>query len=451
MSNENDKPLEEMSKEELEAYEEKLDKDLKMRELKKKEQELKLQVEQETKEKADKQKELMKNEVLEELYKEHPEYKPDEKITVDAPEKTNAGEENGLQVYYNDYNKRYENLETRSGYDNTLKSGKDTLFQVYKGQRWQEAGIGELFINTDSDSGCEDDVSDWSPDDVYSKIIWETFVCKADLFRIAVKGISINPGDGLGVQIRAYGAFGDPQEKGSCECGSCASISFSTYSLTLKQYNLEAIVCDRDIWDVGGRLMDAYLKSMSDSWARWFDEQIYAELESATPGTDEELPAALACTPSISGSCCTDASLVNLYNAVHNVVASMREGTGLSGPQEPDYLLISPTVAGIFKRMQTPTPMPWMNDVSFDESGRLKKINGLKVIEYCGANSCCTTSDEVVAIIINSKRAVGAVFGARPKTYKFFQSNCNSYRIDQWAYFAVGELDTDAIAHITNP
>ena len=126
----------------------------------------------------------------------------------------------------------------------------------------------------------------------------------------------------------------------------------------------------------------------------------------------------------------------------------MREG---ANPYNPDYMLISPTVASIFKRMQTPTPVMGMGDVSFDSDGRIKKIGGLKVIEYCGANSCTDAADEVVAIIIDSRRAVGAVFGERPKTYKFFQTNCNSYRIDQWAYFAVGELDTNAIAHIVNP
>lgn len=101
--------------------------------------------------------------------------------------------------------------------------------------------------------------------------------------------------------------------------------------------------------------------------------------------------------------------------------------------------------------MQTPTPILGMGDIAFDEDGRLKKIAGLKVIEYCGANTCSSVTDAVVAIIIDSRRAVGAVFGERPKTYKFFQSNCNSYRIDQWAYFAVGELDVKAIAHIVNP
>jgi len=444
------KPIEEMSKEELEAYEENLDKELKIRDLKKKEQELKLQKEQEKQTAKEEQMKLLKQEALDNIYKEHPEFKPVAKIDVNKPENTNSAEDQPMLNFYKGYLDRHKTIETKSGYENVLAETKKERYQIWEGG-WKEASLDRLFTNTNSDDGCDDEVGAWSPEDVYSKIVWETFVCKADLFKICVKGLAINPGDGLGVQIRAYGAFGDPSALNACECASCASISFSTYSLTLQQYNLEAIICEKDIWDVGGILMDSYLKSMSDSWARWFDAQIYSELETATPGTTETLTNALSCTPSISGSCCTDTSLVELYNGVHNVVANMREGNGLAGPYEPDYIIISPSVAAIFKRMQTPTPMPWMGDVSFGEDGRLKKISGLKVIEYCGANSCCTTSGQEVAIIIDSRRAVGAVFGERPKTYKFFQSNCNSYRIDQWAFFAVGELDTDAIGHIVNP
>ena len=446
----NEKSLEDMTPEELASYEEGLNKELKLRELKKKQAQIDAE-NSETEKKLEEDKVAQwEADRLEQWYKDNPEKAPQDKIPAPGAE-TKGDQENSFAKYYVEYCKRNEKVETNSKYEGVLAEAKQTKFQVYRNQRWEETSINGLWINTDSDTGCEDIVDAWSPDDIYAKMIWETFVCKADLFKVAVKGISINPGDGLGVQIRAFGAFGNPTELNSCECASCASISFKTYPLTLKQYNLEAIVCDKDIWDVGGILMDAYIKAMSNSWAQWFDAQIYSELNTAAPGTTETLPSAISCTPAITGSCCTDASLVNLYNSVHNIVASMREGTGLAGPYDPDYVLISPTVAAIFKRMQTPTPMKWMGDITFDADGRLKKWGSLKVIEYCGANTCSAGSGDVVAIVIDSRRAVGAVFGQRPKTYKFFQSNCNSYRIDQWAYFAVGELDTDAIAHVVNP
>lgn len=447
-----EKSIDEMTPEELKDYEESLDNEIKIRELKTKQKELDAAKAEEAKTAADETKAALMQEAKEAIFKEHPEWAPKPKVAT-LGETSGAGEESGMQKYYNGYRERNIVIESLSKYENKYEDKiKDARFQVRKNDGgWGEVGLEAMFSNTDSDTGCEDDVGDWSPDDVYSKIVWETFVCKADLFSICVKGLSIGVGDGLGVQIRAFGAFGDPTALGSCECGSCASITFSTYSLTLSQYNLEAIICDKDIWDVGNVLMDSYLKAMADSWARRFDELIYAELETATPGTEVTLSTALVCTPgALTGSCCSDLSMILLYNAIHSVIENMREGTGLAGPYNPDVIILSPTVAGIFKRLQTPQPMPGTFDVVYDDDGRMKKIGGLRVIEYCGANTCTDLSGQEVAVIIDSRRAVGAVFGQRPKTYKFFQSNCNSYRIDQWAYFAVGELDTDAIGHVVN-
>lgn len=447
------KPIEEMTPEELEEYENTLNKELKIRELKEKQTKL----EEAKKAEAEKQKQeeqsVLKDKWENEFYEEHPEYKPKPKIENGG--ETKDDKESPMQIYYNDYFERNKTVESNSGYTYDLDKGaKDIQFQLVNSGKPGVASFDKLFENTDSDSGCDDVVSAWSPADVYARVVWNTMVCKADLFKLCVKGLAINPGEGLSVQIRTYGAFGDPSELGACECASCSSISFSTYSLTLKQYNLEGIICDKDIWDVGNVLMDAYLDSMSDSWSRWFDEQIYSELETATPGFTETLSSALSCTAGLSGSCCTDSSLLDLYDAIRSMKAEMKEGTGDDPAHiyKPDYLIISPTVASIFGRMQEPSsPFAGLGDVKFNDDGDLTKIAGLKVVEYCGANSCTDTSSEVVAIVIDSRRAVGAVFGQRPKMYKFFQTNCNSYRIDWWAYFAVGELDTNAIGHIVNP
>lgn len=392
-------------------------------------------------------------EVIENFLSAHPEYqKPtDNKLGQEQGERKGK-EVSSLEKYYNGYYEREHKFGT-----GTIKIDKvpQVDLQTRKGDGFVNVGWNaifkdgyDIFQNAYDDSGCDDDVSSWSPADVYAKMVWNTWICKADLFRVAVKGLAINPGQGLSVQIRKYGSFGDPSELNACECASCASITFSTYSLTLKQYNLEGIVCDKDIWDVGGVLMDSYIDAMSDSWARWFDEQIYSELESASPGHTETLGTAISCTPGFTGSCCSDNSLTNLYHAVMNIIATMREATE---PTNPDYMIISPTVASIFKRMQEPSRVLGNNEISFDSQGRLTKLGGLNVIEYCGANSCTDKSAEVVAVVIDSRRAVGAVFGQKPKMYKKFVQECNSYQIDWWSYFAVGELDTNCIAHIVNP
>jgi len=191
------------------------------------------------------------------------------------------------------------------------------------------------------------------------------------------------------------------------------------------------------------------IEALGLRWAQFFDATIYSELETASPGTTETLQSALSCSASVSGSCCTDSDFLNLYDAIQNVVATMREG---AAPYSPDYLIVSPTVARILKSAQTPQVPAWASkEIVFDSDGRLIRAAGLQVIEYCGANSCATTSAEVMAIVIDSSRAVGAAFGQRPQLYEFFQSNCNSTRYDMWCFFACAELDTGAIAHIVNP
>jgi hypothetical protein len=378
----------------------------------------------------------------------NPEVKPEDAPIpkIDLEGEVKNGGENKNSLFINGYYKRNTEGITRSNKVVKLEDKSHEVIQIantFEGATWDM-----LYANTDSDTGCEDIVDAWSPADVYSKIIWNTFVCKADLFRVCVKGLAIKPGEGLKTQIRVYGSLSDPDERASCECNSCVSLPFSTHTLTLKQYSKESIICEKDIWEVGNVLMDSYLNAFSDMWASWFDWQIYNELETASPGTTETLGTALNCDPAMTGSCCSDAALTDMYNAVQTIVASMREGTN---PYQPDYMIISPTVAKVFKRLQTPTRVLGYEDVAWDSDGKLSRIGSLKVIEYCRANTCSDASGEVMAVIVDSRRAVGAVFGHRPKTYKFFQSNCNSHRIDSWAFFACGELDTSAIAHIVNP
>ena len=434
---------EEMSLEELKKLKEEKDKTSYIKDLENADSKAKIESEE-------KQKQEMKehDEQLIADYKAlNPVPEPAEKPELDTGGeiKNEGGNKNALFV--NGYFKRNTDALTSTGKETKLS--KDTsnveiqIANSFEGTTWDK-----LYENTDSDSGCEDILTAWSPADVYSKIIWNTFSCKADLFKVCVKGLAINPGEGLKTQIRVYGKLSDPTEKNACECLSCTSITFSTYTLTLKQYGKEAILCEKDIWEVGNVLMDKYLNAFSDMWASWFDYQIYTELETASPGTTETLGTALACDPAMSGSCCSDTALTDLYHSVQAVVASMREGTN---PYAPDYIIMSPTVASIFKRLQTPTRVMGYSDISWDSDGRVTKIGSLKVIEYCRANTCANTSSEVMAVIVDSRRAVGAVFGHRPKTYKFFQSNCNSTRIDSWSFFACSELDTNAIAHIVNP
>lgn len=414
-----EKNYENMSVEDLKKLKEQREKEAYVKELKEQDaKQERVELEKHDKEVADK--------AIEDYIKANP---PAPKIKTPEPENTQVGSDT------NEYGAYFNKLIKKSGYK----------YQDYE----------DICLNmpaeeyTNSDSGCDTDVSDWSPADTFVNAVWHAMYCKADLMKIAVPGLEIDKGDGLTVQIRTIGKFGAPTEADACECVSCASNTLSSYSLTLKQYGMVTEICEKDVWDVGEVYRSKMIEALGLRWAEFFDATIYSELETATPGTTETLANALSCTPGMSGSCCTDTSLVDFYNAVNEIVASMREGTA---PYNPDYLIISPTVASILKRMQEATVQPWASSiVKVDSNGRIASFNGLKVIEYCGANSCTDTSSEVVAIVIDSSRAVGSAFGQRPQLYQDFNVDCNSTTVAMWAFWACSELDTDAIGHIVNP
>ena len=449
------KDIDEMSTEELKEYEESLDKTIKVNSVKDKQ---KLIEEADSKEKEVKLEAAkvsneaklaeLKIEAEEAFYNDHPEFAPKSKIEQEGEKKLTAVKSK-FQESCEGYFERTKTVQTFTNHTNDLVKGvPDIQFQTMRNGKWDTATFDDLWANTNDDAGCDDLIGTWSPDDNYAKVVWNTAVCKCDLFKVCVKGLAINPGDGLGVQIRVYGQWGAPAALGACECATCTSIIRSTYSLTLLQYGLEGRVCDFDIFDVGNVLLDSTIDAMADSWASWFDYMIYNELFTATPGTDITLNAVLSCTPTQDATCCDDHSLMDLYDAVNRASADAREGTN---PYKLDYMIISPTIASIFKRMNHASPVLLPGDVKFDSDGNLSKMAGINVIEYCRAQTCVSLTGVTVAILVDSRRAVGAVFGEQPKMYKRFVQECNSYHIDWWCYAGFGELDCSAIYHIINP
>lgn len=308
---------------------------------------------------------------------------------------------------------------------------------------------GEVKEYTDSNSGCDTNISAWSPTETYANIVWHAMYCEANLFRVCVKGLNIDAGDGLNITIRTIGKFGNPAAATACECLSCVSASLSEYHLTCLQYGEVTEVCNFDVFDAGEIYRRNYLKAFGKIWAQFFDATIYAGLVGAAAGTSTDLAATLTCNGVVAGSCCTNADLLNFYNAVNATVAGMREGTT---PYDPDYMIVSPTVAAILKNMQTPGVQAWAEKViKISDDGKLKVFNGLQVIEYCGAQSCSTATDTVFAVIVDSSRAYGAAFGKKPSLEKDRNIDCNSWTYAMWCYFAHGALDVAAIAHIKSP
>ena len=129
---------------------------------------------------------------------------------------------------------------------------------------------------------------------------------------------------------------------------------------------------------------------------------------------------------------------------------------------EPDYVIMSPTVA---KALYMKDNSGFFNTplVKF-KGNRLATIAGLKVIECCNAHDCSTTggraastdteitnADGIMAVIIDSKRAIGEAWGKKPSFNKFYDAKCNRTEVVLWQYWGTSAMDTEAIGWVSNP
>ena len=235
-------------------------------------------------------------------------------------------------------------------------------------QKWFSDAYGTTGINiyenielTNSDSGCDVDVDSWEKVDVFVNAIWHTMYEASNLLKVCVKGLSIGVGDGHTVQIRTITRFDRSDitaTSASCECISCSSTSFSTYSISIIKYGISTEICEWDIWQVGDAYRKEYLKSLGGVWAEQFDYLIYNELDTATPGYTTSVATA---TAAMSGSCCTDSFLLATYNGIDDIVTQMR-----AAYYKPDYILMHPRMAAVFRRMQDPAPI-FANTISIGQ------------------------------------------------------------------------------------
>jgi len=307
---------------------------------------------------------------------------------------------------------------------------------------------GDLgFAYTDSDTGCEDDVSAWKKEDVFADLIWHAAECDKQLAGvITMRGVDINAGDGLTVQIKAINASSMGSDLDPCECAACSSNVFTTYSLTLKRYDIYKVLCNLDIFSIGDSYKAAVIETMGRGFISGIDALIWTAISGATPGFSEQLAVAASCDPvEPSDGCCTYGT--SLYKEIIELEAKMREaGYG------PDFwLILNPRVATYLKYKEGGNYPPWVAEVQM-EGNTLVKIGNIKVIEYCGATSCTADSEAVMAVMVDQKRAVGEAYGKRP-TFKTDEDpiECDSQKLVMRAYVAVKALDLNAIGHIINP
>jgi hypothetical protein len=294
---------------------------------------------------------------------------------------------------------------------------------------------------------CPTDVDDWSPEGVWVAAIWHDFYEYANLLQVCVPGLNIDKGQGFTAIIRTISPFSVDsitEDMDSCDCLSCTNTSMSKVTIGIKQHGFSTVICGQDLWDVGDALRTATLKEFSLVWSKFFDENVYDALDNATGNTshNQEISSCTDDCSSPSGECCEDEFMMDLYYAFDKAITGMR-----SDYYNPDYIIIHPEVARIFRGMQTPQPVFYNNALKWGDNGKLLSIFGVKVIEYNGANEI--GSGDNIAIILDSRRAVGAPFGERPKMLSEYNKECDAYEYYMRCYWGVKVLTDNAIALIS--
>jgi hypothetical protein len=378
--------------------------------------------------------------------------------------------ENAIQTYVDNLN-----ITTPDVVDPVLEPPVDTL--IYSDDTWDksddaaaevedikkmytEMGInwkteygGELeehpadFTYTaGSDNGCDESAqlgANWTVSEHFCNFIWHAKECYMGLGKICASVCDLKAGNGDDVVIKVISARADPNAVSACTCLSCASNTFDKYTITITQRGDYAVLCGWDEFTVGSSYRRSVLKSMAQHWGVYFDAQIFAALAAGTGTYTETLNNTLDCNGVITGSCCTNGS--DIYGRLLDLDARMR----VAG-YNPDYFICSPTVANYFKYLQTPGSALAMPSIKM-EGTTLTKIGNIKVLEYCGATACSSTTATEVGWLIDSSRAIGQVFGKKP-SFEFDRViECNAEKIVMWAYWGVAVLDPGAVGQIVTP
>jgi hypothetical protein len=326
---------------------------------------------------------------------------------------------NNLSKFYNAFNK---------------KNGYTPI--EYGSSKWLSG-----YEFTDSDTGCDNDISDWTPDETFANLIWSAFYCKGYLAgKVTVRGVDFTRGKGDTVSIRVRGKRTAQGPLDPCECLSCESQTFTKVSLELDSYGDLAEICELDLQYAGDEVKAGVIEDMADGLAEQVDLEIYSQLITASTSYTDTIDA--CCEPS-DDDCCLDYFGRQLINSIIDLEAQMREGG-----YKPDFCIIAPSIAAHFKYKEAASMIGYPLSFSGNE---LSKIGNMSVIEFPCANVCDDSEAGVVAVILDSRRAVGEGWGMKPKLEQDRDIDCDSTTVAIHMYIGIDELDDNAIGLISSP
>jgi len=296
-------------------------------------------------------------------------------------------------------------------------------------------------------------VDDWVMQDVYADLILDGVVCYGQLSGvITAMEYDFTAGGGNMIQVRAMSA-----RTTSCTSywagEACAELSAT--SATMKTYNIKVaawgdydLLCHYSLWESTGPVKEMIAKEMSKRMAECRDEELWSNLatDAGATSVNVDIETAVPCqNAGIVGSCCTFA--YNLYNSIVSVQKHMQ-----GDAYKPDFVIMHPEVSQyLYMKDGSGYHVSHLPTVKFTDQGQLDTIAGMKVIECCNANKCTGGTGAVMAVVIDSSRALGEVWGKRPTLSTDYINISDSTRLVLWQYWGSAVLDPEAIGWISNP
>lgn len=310
----------------------------------------------------------------------------------------------------------------------------------------------DAFIASNSDSDCDDDPSAWENDDCFVDNVWFAVICKSDLLgKVGHRVYAHNMGCGGQVQVKHINIpspatdWGYPATLSPCECLTCVTNAFATYTVQIKKYGDYRVVCNADEI-LAGDLQTPIMQTMAIRLAERIDNEIMTNLIAATHVYTADLGASCGDTARTT-DCCE--WTIDLWDAIMELEADMR-AAGYFANSDPT-LLIHPDVAVYLKYRNGLSIPPWMIGSIQMDGTTIMKIGNIKVIETCHMNACATDTDDM-ALLIDPDRAFAEVWAQKPKfTTDHDPIECDSTKLVVFAYGGFDVLDDGAIGAIQNP
>lgn len=288
--------------------------------------------------------------------------------------------------------------------------------------------------------------ANWIPSEDWADLILEASVCYGQLSGIiSAMEYDMQAHNGDTVKVRYVPAQTAQGPISACGCLSVASPTLGAHSIDVAAYGDYVDLCDFTLWQAKPRLKEMVFREMAKGLAKKRDEDMWAAIRSPGVAPTYVSSTSVACSASsdwVSPGCCNYA--YNLYNSIISVQKDM-EG----GAKNPDMVIMHPSVAKWLYYKDGTYPPGW--NIRTNGDGSLAYIGPMKVIESCNATSCDGTGDATMAVIIDSSRAIGEVWGKRPTFETERVADCAKDKGVVWMYWGTDSMDNAAIGHVRNP